>query len=163
MMKGKGMGAKTILRRLAEFPDDELLARLVWGEARGESIEGKLAVAHVVMNRVASGKYGGKGGVKGVALKPWQFSCFNASDTNLALLVGPSGGRDAPLFRECLAVAQLTVEGLTIDPTGAREEEGGATHYFNPRAVAGGWPASWDPKRMRFLRKIGRHDFYKEF
>lgn len=156
------MEAKALLRKLAEMPDEELLARLVWGEARGESIEGKLAVAHVVLNRVKSGRYGGKGGVKGVALKPWQFSCFNASDPNLGLVVEAGGGRDAPVFLECLAVARLALGELTIDPTGGKEEGSGATHYFNPKAVAGGWPASWDPKRMRLLRRIGKHNFYKE-
>src|SRR5206468_2302945 len=33
------------------------LATAVYFEARGESLEGQLAVAHVVMNRAASGKY----------------------------------------------------------------------------------------------------------
>ena len=151
------MEAKAILRKLAELPEDELLARLIWGEARGEFIEGKMAVANVVMNRVKSGKYGGKGGVKGVALKPWQFSCFNASDPNLGLMLGPFGGRDAPFFHQCLTVAKIVLGELCSDNTR------GATHYFNPDVVPGGWPKSWDPKRMRFLRKIGRHDFYKEF
>lgn len=156
------MDAKEILKKLAEMSDEELLARLVWGEARGESIEGKLAVAHVVMNRVKSGKYGGKGGVKGVVLKPWQFSCFNATDPNLKLMLGPLGGHDAPIFQECLAVARMTLEGITIDPTSRKEEGAGATHYFNPRVVNGGWPASWDPKKMHFLGRIGGHDFYRE-
>jgi hypothetical protein len=35
----------------------ECLATAVYFEARGESLEGQLAVAHVVMNRAASGQY----------------------------------------------------------------------------------------------------------
>ena len=35
-----------------------LLACLIWGEARGESIYGQQAVAEVVLNRLASGKFG---------------------------------------------------------------------------------------------------------
>ena len=150
------MQPKEILRKLAELPDDELLARLVWGEARGESIVGKIAVAHVVMNRVKTGKYGGKGGVKGVCLKPWQFSCFNAKDPNLQLMLEPFGGRDAPIFRDCLLEARMALGGLSQDPTI------GATHYFNPAVVPGGWPASWDRSRMMRRPTIGRHKFYRE-
>lgn len=156
MIEGGAMDAKTILRKLAELPDEELLARLVWGEARGEFIEGKMAVANVVMNRVKSGKYGGKGGVKGVVLKPWQFSCFNANDPNLGLMLGPFGGRDAPIFNQCLTVAKIVLGELCSDNTL------GATHYFNPDIVPGGWPASWDRSRMMRRPTIGRHQFYRE-
>ena len=39
-----------------DYSDNELymLAQLVYGEARGESTKGKIAVANVVMNRVLS-------------------------------------------------------------------------------------------------------------
>ena len=37
--------------------DRELLARLIWGEARGESLEGQQAVAEVVLNRMASSRF----------------------------------------------------------------------------------------------------------
>lgn len=42
---------------LETFSDAELLARCIWGEARSESVEGKLAVAHVVLNRVKAKSY----------------------------------------------------------------------------------------------------------
>lgn len=39
-------------------PEDfNLLARLVWGEARGESMEGQQAVAEVILNRMASDQF----------------------------------------------------------------------------------------------------------
>ena len=38
-------------------PETNCLATAVYFEARGESVEGQLAVARVVMNRAASGKY----------------------------------------------------------------------------------------------------------
>ena len=38
--------------------EKQLLAKLIWLEARGESAEGQQAVAEVVLNRLVSGKYG---------------------------------------------------------------------------------------------------------
>jgi hypothetical protein len=48
------------------------LATAVYFEARGESTQGQLAVADVVMNRAASGKYPGTW--CDVVKQPWQFS-----------------------------------------------------------------------------------------
>ena len=48
------------------------LATAVYFEARGESLEGQLAVAHVVMNRAASGRY--PPDWCSVVKQPWQFS-----------------------------------------------------------------------------------------
>lgn len=59
-----------------EFPwytsDYELLARLVWAEARGESFEGQLAVVEVVFNRVGSPSF--PGNVYDVIYEPGQFT-----------------------------------------------------------------------------------------
>ncbi|CAF1374519.1 unnamed protein product [Adineta ricciae] len=49
-------------------------------EARGESDEGKAAVAHVIMNRFYAGGYGNS--IAGVCLKDKQFSCWNSDDVN---------------------------------------------------------------------------------
>ncbi len=40
------------------YEERQLLARVVWVEARGECDEGQQAVAEVVLNRLASGRYG---------------------------------------------------------------------------------------------------------
>lgn len=65
------------LTGLSEFDgldDADLLARLVYSEARGESVEGWQAVAHVVRNRKVknSSEFGGNT-YSGVILKPNQF------------------------------------------------------------------------------------------
>lgn len=58
----------------------DILARLIYSEARGESLQGKRGVAHVVANRKKknSTEFGG-GTVKGVALKKYQFSGMTTS------------------------------------------------------------------------------------
>jgi spore germination cell wall hydrolase CwlJ-like protein len=48
------------------------MAVAVYHEARGETLEGQLAVARVIMNRAASGKYPTTW--CGVVKQPWQFS-----------------------------------------------------------------------------------------
>lgn len=40
------------------WDEQQLLAKLIWLEARGESAKGQQAVAEVVLNRLVSGKYG---------------------------------------------------------------------------------------------------------
>jgi len=59
----------------------EYMARTLWGEARGESEEGQVAVGHVIKNRVEKKTWYGKT-IKDVCLKKWQFSCWNENDPN---------------------------------------------------------------------------------
>lgn len=55
--------------------DIEDLARLVYGEARGEPFAGQVAVAAVVLNRVDSGQYGKS--IKEVIFEPGAFTAIN--------------------------------------------------------------------------------------
>ena len=78
--------------------DLDILARTLWGEARGESLAGQIAVAWTIRNRVNDGNaksWWGEGYV-GVCQKPYQFSCWNKNDPNFAYL---SGAKQIP-FRE---------------------------------------------------------------
>lgn len=54
--------------------DAMLLAKVIAGEAMGESYSGKLGVATVVLNRMEHGGYGGST-VKSVVFEPGQFDC----------------------------------------------------------------------------------------
>lgn len=139
------------------LPDDprladpvQVLARTLWGEARGESLRGKEAVAAVILNRVARararGGYWWGGDVVSVCLKPWQFSCWNPGDPNRAKLLAV--GEDDRAFRACLRVARRALAGEIEDPTG------GATHYHTAR-VAPAWSRHRTPCAI-----IGRHRFY---
>jgi len=60
----------------------KVLAQTMWGEARNLGTEGMNAVGHVIKNRaeVNAPRFGE--GIKGVALKRKQFSCWNPSDPN---------------------------------------------------------------------------------
>jgi spore germination cell wall hydrolase CwlJ-like protein len=60
----------------ARFTDIDCLAKNIYHEARGEPLEGQLAVAQVTVNRVASGKF--QNTVCGVVYAHHQFSWTNS-------------------------------------------------------------------------------------
>ena len=130
--------------------ETDILARTLYGEARGEDLKGIEAVAAVILNRV---RYAAAGGprwwgrtVREVCLKPAQFSCWNAADPNRAKLTGDLA--DDPAFAICRRVAVRAIKGILPDPTH------GATHYHalsvNPR-----WASALIP-----TAQIGNHLFY---
>src|SRR5262245_20911607 len=89
-------------RSLVMTSDDlDVMARPVWGEARGEPLDGKTAVAWVIKNRADHPGWWGHG-IAGVCRQPWQFSCWNPDDPNRAKLIGVTA-RDE-MFRDCLMV-----------------------------------------------------------
>lgn len=140
----------------APLPGDaDVLARTMWGEARGEGTEGMRAVAHVILNRTARQTYFGKT-VAEVCRKPWHFSCWNLNDPNLRRLV--AADVSDPQFREALDIAAALLSDsrglvrLDEDPTE------GATHYHArslfPRP---GWAVGHTP-----CASVGNHVFYND-
>jgi spore germination cell wall hydrolase CwlJ-like protein len=65
-----------------ENPDLNVLAQTIWGEARQEGTKGMIAVGNVIKNRAEANKKMFGQGIRGVALKPKQFSCWNQGDPN---------------------------------------------------------------------------------
>ena len=137
--------------KIAKFSEIELLARLLWGEARNQPLHGILAIAHVVLNRLKDDKKRHGYTWHGVILKKWQFSCFNDNDPNLNKLLKDNPGEH---FEACSTIAELCYKNFTIDPTK------GATHYFNPKVVIPKWIENTD--KVIFCCEIGDHKFYKE-
>ena len=99
--------------------DVDVLARTIYGEARGETVRGKEAVACVIMNRVRRGQerggYWWGASVEKVCLKPWQFSCWNENDPNREKIQQVEPGRR--VFDTCLRIARRAVSGCVEDPT----------------------------------------------
>ena len=123
----------------------DVLARTVYGEARGESALGKLAVAYVIVNRANRGGWWGNDIIE-VCLCPSQFSMWNTSDPNRIEAMWASM-RNAD-FVECYRAAILAATGVEQDPTE------GADHYHN-LTVSPSWAEGRD------YRTIGHHRFYK--
>ncbi|MFO1038147.1 MAG: cell wall hydrolase [Geminicoccaceae bacterium] len=125
--------------------DTDILARTLYGEARGEPWEGIQAVACVVRNRVADRRWPDR--IAEVCLQPRQFSCWNRNDANLrAMLLADE--QDAGFLR-CLEAAEMAINHF-VDITH------GATHYLNPD-VFKKLPAWFDAHKIKC--RFGRHVF----
>jgi len=68
--------------------DEVLLARMIFGEARGESEQGRIAVAYSAVNRLRNPRRFG-GDLRAVLLRRAQYSCFNEGDPNRVRLMDP--------------------------------------------------------------------------
>src|SRR3990167_1659562 len=118
---------------MEEFEADDdvtLLARLIWGEARGERLAGKLAVARTVLNRlppIGQSRWWGNT-VREVMLWPAQYSCFNDEHLRRGLM---RGSVLEPLaWRDCVDAARLG-SAATSSSRGSSD----ATSVRNPRGA----------------------------
>jgi cell wall hydrolase len=122
-------------------------ARTVWGEARGEPVQGQEAVAWVIVNRLRSG-YRGAETLADVCLSRRQFSCWNPGDPNAGRIAAIDFGE--PSFARIFAAACRVWSGDAADPTH------GARHYHNHR-VSPAWARGHHPTAV-----IGNHLFYDD-
>lgn len=118
--------------------DMKCLAGAVYFEAKSESLEGQLAVARVVINRVKSGRFANS--LCGVVYQPGQFSFVRGHSMPSI----PTASRD---WREAVAIARIAME----DSWGSQAE--GAL-FFHARRVSPGWGKSK-------LASIDNHIFYR--
>lgn len=114
--------------------DLNLLSKLVYGEARGESYRGQVAVAATVLNRVAHPSF--PNSIAGVI---YQSGAYTAVDDGQINLTANSTARKA---------AQDAINGW--DPTS------GCIYYFNPNTATSAW--IWSRPQVI---TIGKHIFCK--
>jgi len=131
--------------------DIEILARTIYGEARGEPDLGRVAVGWTVRNRAQ--RYGST--LSEACLKSVHYSCWNnaaGNDANqLAMLTADLGNRS---FARCMIAACQVAFGLAVDPTD------GATHYHSRDIPPPAWALD-DEGNQRPYHSIGRHLFYR--
>lgn len=139
---------------MREFYDEmalDVLARTLWGEARGEGNIGMQAVANVVMNRVAhaekKGRFWWGNNIIQVCQKPYQFSCWNRADANFKKV--SSVNESDMYFATAKRIARRVIIGTLEDITG------GATHY-HADSISPYWVKGEKP-----VNKIGNHIFYR--
>lgn len=116
--------------------DIECLAENIYHEARGEPVAGQVAVAYVVLNRVARRIRGTD--VCEVVWAPHQFSWTGH----------PTPIRDPHAWRQAWRIATLVLERAVPNPVGP------ADHYHADR-VRPYWA-----KQKQKVAKIGHHIFY---
>lgn len=112
--------------------DMELLARLVYAEGRGEPYEGQVAIAAVVLNRVASSQFPNT--VREVIYAPNAFSPLN----------------DGHLSRTSNASTQKAVQ----DAVNGKDPTNGSLYFFNPKTATSRW--IWSREQTVV---IGNHRF----
>lgn len=130
----------------------DVLARTIYGEARGEGLAGMEAVASVVINRVRfARKRGGHwwgNTVEKVCKAKYQFSCWNKDDCNFDI-INKVDASDK-IFAMCKRIARRAVCGALADRTR------GAMFYHN-RKVNPLWAKCAIP-----CEEIGNHVFYSK-
>jgi N-acetylmuramoyl-L-alanine amidase len=120
--------------------EQHCLASAVYFEARGESLEGQLAVAEVVLNRAASGRY--PSSWCGVVVQRSQFSFVRGGRI-------PAANRASDAWRRAVAVARIAEErAQRILP---RDVLWYHANYVRP---------SWG-RRLSRSSQIGAHIFYR--
>ncbi len=112
--------------------DINLLARLIYGEARGESYTGQVAVGAVVMNRIKSSSFPNT--MSGVIYQKYAFTAVSDGQINLT----PNA--------TAKKAAQDAMNGW--DPTY------GAIYYYNPTTATSSWIFS-----RKTTVTIGNHVF----
>lgn len=127
--------------------DMKYIAKVVWAEASGEELEGQVAVAAVILNRLVSGKSEfNTESVYRVVTQSGAFASINGVDE-----------KDLEEYPDCMRAVKLACRGW--DPT--RETfENGALYFFNPDGVYG------YQARIReniIEHTIGNHVFHVDF
>lgn len=132
------------------------LARTLWGEARGESRMGQIAVAWVIRNRAENPGWWSRqrdgipdDTIEAVCMEPNQFTCW--WDTQLVKV----RTRTKAQLGTLMDVARGVLNDEIPDPTG------GADHYHTilRPSYERSWPPSWAKGRVGVT--IGSHIFYR--
>ena len=111
-----------------------LLARLIYGEARGETYTGQVAVGAVVLNRVKSSKFPNT--ISGVIYQSGAFDAVSDGQINMA--------------------PDSTAKKAAQDAINGWDPSYGAIYYFNPSTATNKW--IWS---RPMTVTIGKHRFCK--
>lgn len=129
---------------LKDWTDDDIVTAVIWGEARGQTYGGLVAVGCVIRNRVNRPRWWGKT-YRSVCTKPWQFSCWSDQLTKIMLAASARTG-EWPL---CAKVAKDIIDDKLPDVTL------GADSYYATTIRTPYWAKGLTP-----IIDIGSHRFY---
>jgi N-acetylmuramoyl-L-alanine amidase len=114
--------------------DEQLLARAINGEARGEPYEGQVAVGAVILNRTRNASFPKT--IAGVIYQPGAFTAV--SDGQINVPIDPNS----------------TVVKAARDALNGWDPTNGCLYYWNPATATSKW--IWSRK---IVKKIGKHYF----
>jgi N-acetylmuramoyl-L-alanine amidase len=117
----KALGMRTSSSRSSNsgYSDSDvmLLARLIYGEARGESYVGQVAVGAVVMNRIKSASFPNT--MSGVIYQSYAFTAVDDGQINLT--------------------PNATAKKAAQDAMNGWDPSYGALYYYNPATATSQW------------------------
>lgn len=125
------------------------MASCVLGEAEGEDLVGKRAVAYVIMNRAEDRRW--PDDPAEVCLQKLQFSCWNVGSPRIPAMFRPQGHVAEQIWNDCFRAAFEAMFKLEPDPSM------GANHYLAPRSLKK--LPSWAVPAKQ-VAKLGDHVFY---
>ena len=129
-----------------DINDRELLALTLQAEAGNQGLDGMMAAGSVIMNRANASGYGN--GLRGVILKPGQFSAWNSS-------TGYAGGEQGQDMTKMRASDDAYKAADALIAGGYEDVTGGATHFYNPDISQ----PNWGQKAGGDWKRIGDHVF----
>ena len=115
---------------------EQLLARAINGEARGEIYEGQVAVGAVILNRTKDSRFPKT--IAGVIYQPGAFTAVSDGQINVAL------------------EQNSTVVKAARDALNGWDPTDGCIYYWNPATATSKW--IWS---RQIVKKIGKHNFAK--
>ena len=132
-------GSGGILSGDSFYRDDEVywLSKIISAEARGEIMQGKIAVGNVILNRVKSS-----------AFPNTIYSVIFDRKNGVQFSPVANGSIYASATEESVIAAKICLEGYTLSD--------GILYFVNPRVA----PNSWASKNRPFFAQIGNHAFY---
>lgn len=148
--------------RLSSLSERSLIAACLYGEARGEPIEGQVGVLNVIRNRIADGRWGPT--FHRVILQWAQFSCmwptlagqkpFDAV-VRFGLRVEARETMVSVRERQILALVDALLGDALADNTR------NATHYYalTPQLIQS--PPKWAKAPAILTAQLGNHVFFK--
>lgn len=131
---GKYVPAGTVSAASSNITNEQLLARVINGEARGEPYEGQVAVGAIILNRVKNSKFPKT--LAGVIYQPGAFTAV--SDGQINVPIDPKS----------------TVVKAARDALAGWDPTYGCLYYWNPATATSKW--IWTRK---VKLKIGKHWF----
>ena len=140
---------------LKQLSPQEVLGLTIYGEARGEAIEGQVAVGCVIRNRLNTGKYTT---YSQICLENEQFSCWDENDPNYPMLIDLANrlAKEEPItnihLKQCMYIA------VGIKSYALGDNTGGANHYVTKKLLDEK-PPDWAIDRYGD-KTIGNHVFF---
>jgi spore germination cell wall hydrolase CwlJ-like protein len=140
-MRGRSLDEQVVAYGRVETDNEEqdCLANAVYFEARGEPIEGQLAVAEVVLNRASSGRY--PTDLCAVITQKAQFSFIRRGRF-------PSADRSSEAWKKAVAIASIARQKLAANLPSS-------VLWYHATYVSPKWG-----KRLTRQTQIGLHIFY---